>query len=138
MSYKSYARSYECILIKDDILKMAILGDVNVLHDNTILDGRILSDRNASENNGTLDLTIDAATVGYDRIAHVCVVEIKRRSFILDLRVDRVTAPEEVVYDGILNDRHGSVEVCLNAVDPQCDTGIFEALNLELSEHLND
>ena len=63
MSDKSYARSYESILIKDNILKVAVLRDVNVLHDYAILDGCIFSDRNTSENNGTLNLTIDTATV---------------------------------------------------------------------------
>ena len=99
MADKSYARSYESVLVQDYVFEMAVLRDVNVLHDYAILDGCIFSYRNTSENNGTLNLTVDTATVGYDRIAHLGVVEVKCRSLVLDLRIDRLAAPEEVVSD---------------------------------------
>ena len=102
MSDKSYARSYECVLVKDYVLKMAVLGDVNVLHDNAVLDRCVLCDRNTSEEYGFLNLAVDPAAVGYDRIAHIGVVEIQRRSLVLDLCVDRLTAPEKVISDRIL------------------------------------
>ena len=59
MSDKSYARSYESILIKDNILKVAVLRDVNVLHDYAVLDCCIFCDRNTSEDNGTFNNGVD-------------------------------------------------------------------------------
>ena len=63
MSDKSYARSYERVLVKDYVLKIAVLGDVNVLHDYSVLDCCILGDRNTSENDRTFNLAIDTAAV---------------------------------------------------------------------------
>ena len=66
MSDKSYARSNESVLVQDNVFEMAVLRNVNVLHDNAILDRCVLCDRNTSEYYGALYLTIDAAAVGYD------------------------------------------------------------------------
>ena len=99
MSDKSYAGSNESVLVQDNVFEMAVLRNVNVLHDNAILDRCVLCNSNTSEYNRALNLTIDAATVGYDRIAHLGVVEVKCRSFILDLCVDRLSAPEKVIPD---------------------------------------
>ena len=49
MSDKSYAGSYESVLVQDNVFEMAVLRNVNVLHDNAILDSCVLCDRNTSE-----------------------------------------------------------------------------------------
>ena len=71
MTYKSYTRSDECILVENYVLKMAILGNVGILHDHTILDGSILGDCNAPEYYRILDIAVDTATVGYDGILNI-------------------------------------------------------------------
>ena len=49
MSDKSYAGSNESVLVQDNVFEMAVLRNVNVLHDNAILDRCVLCNSNTSE-----------------------------------------------------------------------------------------